>query len=674
MEIQGVINDIRYQNEINSYTIADFETEDEEFTVVGYLPFINVGDTLKLIGKFVTHQDYGRQFKIDTFEKMMPQTLASLEQYLANGIIKGIGPSTAKKIVDTFGDETIHIFKYEPQKLATIKGITETKAIEMAQTFNENWELWQIVGFLERFGIGPDSAKKVYKLLGTNAIEKIEENPYILIDIARGVDFKQIDKMALDIGISVDNAKRIKSGIKYSLIRVSYNGHTCVKKENLITFVYELLNVPKENIEDCLIDLNVTNDIVIEKQEDDVELIYLYPFYKAEYNIAQKIHSLNKADNTKEIKNFKKELKKIEKEISIELSEKQREALYAINENNVCIITGGPGTGKTTIIKSIIDLYEKQDKKVVLCAPTGRAAKRMTEATGKEAKTLHRLLEIGKIEEEGKLESTDYDVAPIDADVIIIDEMSMVDLFLMNYLLKAVYNGTKLVLVGDVDQLASVGPGSILADLINSNTIKTVNLDKIFRQAAKSKIILNSHRVNNGEGFISAEEAKKDEVKDDFFFIKETSNEGMLYQVVSLCKGRLQKFGDYDFFENIQILSPTKKGLLGTKELNKVLQKELNPESEFKAEKNSQGVIFREQDKIMQIRNNYDIYWERKEPEYENGSGVFNGELGTIEKIDNFEKQVKIKFDDNKEAWYAFSDLDQIEHAYAITIHKAQRK
>ena len=674
MEIQGVINDIRYQNEINSYTIADFETDDEEITVVGYLPFINIGDTLKLVGKFVTHQEYGRQFKIDTFEKLMPQTLASLEQYLANGTIKGIGPSTAKKIVGTFGEETIHIFKYEPQKLVQIKGITEKKAIEMAEAFNENWELWQIVGFLERFGIGPDNAKKVYKLLGSNAIEKIEENPYILIDVARGVDFKQIDKMALDIGIPLDNSKRIKSGIKYSLIRVSYNGHTCVKKENLISFVQELLNVSEESIEDSLIDLNVTKEIVIEKQEEDLELVYLYPFYKAEYNIAEKIISLNKSDNIKEIKNFKKELKKIENEISIELSEKQKEALYAVNENNVCIITGGPGTGKTTIIKSVIDLYEKQNKKVVLCAPTGRAAKRMTEATGKEAKTLHRLLEIGKIEEEGKIESTDYDVAPIDADVIIVDEMSMVDLFLMNYLLKAIYNGTKLVLVGDADQLASVGPGSILADLIDSNTIKTVHLDKIFRQAAKSKIILNSHRVNNGEGFISAEEAKKDEVKDDFFFIKETSNEGMLYQVVSLCKGRLQKFGDYDFFENIQILSPTKKGLLGTKELNKVLQKELNPESEFKSEKNSQGVIFREQDKIMQIRNNYDIYWERKEPEYENGSGVFNGELGTIEKIDNFEKQVKIKFDDNKEAWYAFSDLDQIEHAYAITIHKAQRK
>lgn len=626
------------------------------------------------MGKYVTHQDYGKQFKIDTFEKMMPQTLESLKACLANGTIKGIGPSTAKKIVDTFGEETIYIFKYEPEKLANIKGITKQKAIEMSQSFNENWELWQIVGFLERFGIGPANAKKVYKLLGANAIEQIEENPYILIDIARGVDFKQIDKMALDIGISIDNSKRIKSGIKYSLIRVSYNGHTCVKKENLIIFVQELLGVSSEFIEDCLIDLKVSNEVVVEKQNDDTELVYLQPFYKAETNIAEKIISLNNTENVKEIKNLKKELKLIEKDEDLVLSDKQKEAIEAVNENNVCIITGGPGTGKTTIIKSIIDLYETKGKKVILCAPTGRAAKRMTEATNKEAKTLHRLLEIGKIEEEGIIESTDYDIAPIDADVIIVDEMSMVDLFLMNYLLKAVYKGTKLVLVGDVDQLASVGPGSILLDLIESNVVKTVHLDKIFRQAAKSKIILNAHKVNNGEAFITPEEAKKNEAKDDFFYIKETTNDGMLYQVLSLCKERLKNFGDYNFFENIQVLSPTKKGLLGTKELNKALQNELNPESDFKAEKNSMGVTFREQDKIMQIRNNYDIYWERFEPEYENGSGVFNGELGTIEKIDNFEKQVKIKFDDNKVAWYAFSDLDQIEHAYAITIHKAQRK
>lgn len=673
MEIQGVLQDIIYQNEVNSYMVAVLETDEEELTIVGYLPFINVGDTLKLIGKFVTHQDYGKQFKVDTFEKLMPQNLASLEAYLSNGTIKGIGPSTAKKIVDTFGEDTIHIFKFEPEKLAVIRGITKQKAQEMSESFNENWELWQIVGFLERFGIGPANAKKVYKLLGANAIEEIEENPYILIDIARGVDFKQIDKMALDIGITLDNTKRVKSGIKYSLIRVSYNGHTCVEKKNLIIFVQNLLNVSCDIIEDCLIDLNVTKEIVIEKQEENLELVYLYPFYKAECNIAEKIISLNNTENIKEIKKFKQELKQIEKEEDIILSEKQKEALEAVNENNVCIITGGPGTGKTTIIKSIIDLYEAHDKKVVLCAPTGRAAKRMTEATGKDAKTLHRLLEIGKIEEEGMLDSTDFDVAPIDADVIIIDEMSMVDLFLMHYLLKAAYKGTKLILVGDVDQLSSVGPGSILADIIESGAVETVHLDKIFRQAAKSKIILNAHKVNNGETFITQEEAKENDAKDDFFYIRENSLDGMLYQVLSLCKGRLENFGNYNFFDNIQVLSSTKKGLLGTKELNKALQKELNPASEFKEEKNSMGVIYREQDKIMQIRNNYDIYWERFEPEYENGSGVFNGELGTIEKIDNFEKQVKIRFDDNKIAWYAFSDLDQIEHAYAITIHKAQR-
>lgn len=604
----------------------------------------------------------------------MPQNLESLKSYLANGTIKGVGPSTAKKIVDTFGEDTIHIFKYEPEKLAVIKGISKVKAIEMAESFNENWELWQIVGFLERFGIGPSNAKKVYKLLGANAIKQIEEKPYILIDIARGVDFKQIDKMALDIGISVDNDERIKSGIKYSLIKVSYNGHTCVRKENLVTFVEELLKVPLKNIENCLIDLNVTNEIVIEKQEDGTEFVYLYPFYKAEANIAEKIISLNNAENIKEIKNLKKEIKQIEKEENIDLSDKQKEALKVINENNVCIITGGPGTGKTTIIKSIIDLYETHGKKVILCAPTGRATKRMTEATGKDAKTLHRLLEIGKIEEDDNFRNIDHDIAPIDADVIIIDEMSMVDIFIMNYLVKAVYKGTKLILVGDVDQLPSVGPGSILSDIINSGVVTTVHLDKIFRQAAKSKIILNAHKVNNGEPFITIEDAKKNDTKDDFFYIKEKSNDGMLYQVLSLCKERLQNFGNYNFFDNIQVLSSTKKGMLGTKELNMALQKALNPESDFKEEKNSMGVTYREQDKIMQIRNNYDIYWERFEPEYECGSGVFNGELGTIEKIDNFEKQVKIKFDDNKVVSYAFSDLDQIEHAYAITIHKAQRK
>ncbi len=395
------------------------------------------------------------------------------------------------------------------------------------------------------------------------------------------------------------------------------------------------------------------------------------PYYKAEHNIAENLVRLQSSDNTKKIKNIKQEIKQIEKESKIELSKKQKEALEIINEENVCIITGGPGTGKTTIIKNIIDIYEKYDKKTVLCAPTGRAAKRMTEATKKEAKTLHRLLEIGKIVEEGTIQNTDIEIAPIDADIIIVDEVSMVDVFLMNYLLKAIYRGTKLILVGDADQLPSVGPGSILQDLISSKKIRTIHLDKIFRQAAKSRIIVNAHRINQGEHFLTKDEAQTNNTKQDFFYIQETSQKIMLEQVLSLCNGRLEKFGAYDFFEHIQVLSPTKKGTLGTKELNIALQKTLNPESDFKQEKNSMGVIFREQDKIMQIRNNYDIYWEKQS---EHGSGVFNGEMGTIEKIDLAERQVKIRFDDEKIAWYEFSDLDQIEHSYAITIHKAQRK
>ena len=674
MEITGEIANIIYKNEINSYTIAEFETDDELTTAVGYLPFINVGDTLKLVGKFVEHKDYGRQFKIDTFEKMMPQTLGALERYLANGNIKGIGEALAKRIIKKFGEETIHVFKYEPERLAEVRGISEVRAKEMAESFIENWEVWQIVGFLERFGIGAEHAKKVFDLYGAKAIEEIEANPYVLIDIARGVDFKQIDKMALDLGITYDNEKRVISGIKYGLIRATYNGHACVQKDNLIDFVINLLDVSTENVEDGLINLKVKNEIVIEKRENE-EFIYLYNFYNAEEEIVFRIKRLQDAKNIKKIVNLSAELKKVEKTSSIELSDKQKEALKLVNDNNVSIITGGPGTGKTTIIKNIIDLYEEKGKKVVLAAPTGRAAKRMTETTGKEASTLHRLLEIGKIDEDSFYKNTsNYEGAPIDGDIIIIDEVSMVDMFLMNYLLKCIYQGTKLVLVGDVDQLASVGPGSVLKDLINSNEIATIHLDKIFRQAARSKIILNAHRVNHGEKFLTKGETEGD-TEDDFFFIKENSQEQILAQVVSLCTGRLERYGNYDFFQNIQVLSPTKKGMLGTKELNKILQEKLNPNINNLPEKSSMGAVFRKGDRVMQIKNNYDIYWEKDVfGEKEMGSGVFNGEIGTILEVDEKEKQIEIKFDDDKVAWYEFSDLDQIEHSYAITIHKAQRK
>lgn len=674
MELKGELKEIIFQNEINSYTIAVLETETEELTVVGYLPFITIGDSLKLEGKYVTHQEYGRQFKIETFEKIMPETLDSLERYLGNGTIKGVGPSTAKRIVDHFREETMYVLKFEPKKLAEVKGITANKAVEIATQFNENWELWQIVGFLEKFGIGVQNAKNVYKALGINAIEEIENNPYVLIDVANNVDFKLIDKMALEMGIAQNNEKRIRSGIKYALIRATYNGHCTVLKENLYEFVKTLLNVDFDDIENSIINMKANKEIYIENR-DGKTWVYLYYYYMVEENIASKLLTLDKARNIKKIPHLNKEIKEIEKETNIFLSEKQKEAIEAVNNNNVCIITGGPGTGKTTIIKSIIELYRKHKKKAVLCAPTGRAAKRMTETTGQEAKTLHRLLEIGKIEEEGNYENIDYDIAPLDADVVIVDEMSMVDVFLMNYLVKALYQGTKLILVGDVDQLPSVGPGNVLEDLINSKKLTTITLNKIFRQAAKSKIILNSHRINNGKTFIKKEELE-DEVNEDFFYIKENNQDAILKEVISLCSGRLRKMGDYDFFKNIQVITPTKKGSLGTKDLNRSLQEELNPASENKNEKNVLGTIYRVGDKVMQVKNNYDIFWERNTQSisHENGSGVFNGELGIIEKIDDIEKQIKVRFDDDKIVWYQYSELDQLEHAYAITVHKAQRK
>ena len=701
MEIKGEVTDIIYQNEVNSYTIAVFETDEEETTIVGYLPFVKSGDTLKVEGKFVEHKDYGRQFKVETFEKLMPETLGALEKYLANGSIKGIGEATAKKIIKTFGEDTINVFKFEPEKLAQIKGISKSRAIEMSESFIENWEVWQIVGFLERFGIGAENAKKIYDLLGINAIEQIESNPYILIDMARGVDFKQIDQMALKLGISYDNQKRVESGIKYGLIKATYNGHSCVIKQNLIDYVISLLDVTTEAIEDNIINLKAKGEIIVETR-DEAEWIYLENFYNVEKEIATRIIRLDKSKNLKKIEHIENALKGVEKKSNIELSEKQREAVLSINDSNVTIITGGPGTGKTTIIKTIIDLFEERKKKVVLTAPTGRAAKKMTEATGKEASTLHRLLGIGKLDDEGIYSRhSDYKGEPIDADLIVVDELSMVDMFLMNYLLNCIYQGTKLILVGDVDQLASVGPGSVLKDLINSDTINTVKLDKIFRQAAKSKIVLNAHRVNSGLGFIKNDDEEiEEDTKQDFFFIRQNSTEKMLQEVISLSTGRLEKFGNYDFFKNIQVLTPTKKGPLGTRELNKALQAVLNPNVDELPERKMGDVVYRVGDRVMQIKNNYDITWEREAKPFgvgkldgkseenswasmylakpkdkkEIGTGVFNGEMGTIIKIDEREKVVKIQFDDEKIAWYEYADLDQIEHSYAITIHKAQRK
>ena len=675
MEIKGRIRDIIYRNEINSYTIATFETDEEETTVVGYLPFIEKGDSLKITGNFVEHPEYGRQLKIETFEKLMPEDLDSIENYLANGKFKGIGPATAKRMVNTFGKDVINIIKFEPEKLSCIKGITEEKAIEISQSFNENWEVWQIVSYLEKFGIGPQSAEEIYKKLGPNTITTIEENPYILIDLTVRVNFAQIDQIAIKMGMDLENDKRIRSGIKYALKLSTNNGHCAVLYENLIQFVKDLLNVSEVMIENNIIFLKTKNEIVLEDRENQ-EWVYLYNYYMAEKNVAESLITLDNYLNVKKISNFEKKLKKIEKHSDLELSEKQREAVIAVQEHNVCVITGGPGTGKTTIIKTIIEMYKQEEKKVVLCAPTGRAAKRMSEATGEEAKTLHRLLEIGKTSSD-ELQNIDpnVEVAPLDADVIIVDEVSMVDIFLMNYLLQAIYKGTKLVLVGDSNQLPSVGPGNVLKDIIQSERLTTITLNKIFRQAAKSKIILNSHKVNEGISIFSKDEQNEnEELIEDFFFINETNKLKVLENVISLCTGRLERYGNYTFAQNIQVISPTKKGELGTKELNKSLQQAINPESEEKNERKYIDSVFREGDRIMQIKNNYDIYWEKREPTLEMGKGVFNGEYGTILNIDEVEKKVKIKFDDDKLVWYNFDELEQIEHSYCITVHKAQRK
>ena len=507
--------------------------------------------------------------------------------------------------------------------------------------------------------------------------------------------------MALKLGISYDNQKRVESGIKYGLIKSTYNGHSCVIKQNLIDYVISLLDVTTEAIEDNIINLKAKGEIIVETR-DEAEWIYLENFYNVEKEIATRIIRLDKSKNLKKIEHIENALKGVEKKSNIELSEKQREAVLSINDSNVTIITGGPGTGKTTIIKTIIDLFEERKKKVVLTAPTGRAAKKMTEATGKEASTLHRLLGIGKLDDEGIYSRhSDYKGEPIDADLIVVDELSMVDMFLMNYLLNCIYQGTKLILVGDVDQLASVGPGSVLKDLINSDTINTVKLDKIFRQAAKSKIVLNAHRVNSGLGFIKNDDEEiEEDTKQDFFFIRQNSTEKMLQEVISLSTGRLEKFGNYDFFKNIQVLTPTKKAPLGTIELNKALQAVLNPNVDELPERKMGDVVYRVGDRVMQIKNNYDITWEREAKPFgvgkidgkleENswaslfvskakdiivlGRRVFYGEIGTIIEIDEKEKVVKIQFDDEKIAWYEYADLDQIEHSYAITIHKAQRK
>ena len=525
MEIKGQIEDIIYVNESNGYTVCTLVNEKEKITAVGYLPFINAGDVLIAQGDFMKHSVYGEQFKIETFEKQMPNTIAEIEKYLGSGIIKGVGPATSKKIVDKFGEETIYVLQFEPYKLSQIKGITSEKAQEIGVEFNEVWELWKLVIFLNQYGIGTTNANRVYKELGLNAIEKIKENPYILLRFLYGVDFKSVDKMALTMGMEHDSTHRIGSGIKYALNLSCKNGNTCVKKDKLIEYVSQLLGVEEEVVENEFTALCYAKELYL---EDD--FAFLSDYYLAEENVAKKLLLLA---NTKAKTNFNidKKITSFEKELNIQLSEEQKDAVKAVFKKRCTIITGGPGTGKTTIIKMLIKLFKYEGMEIALCAPTGRAAKRITETTGEEAKTLHRLLELGKTDDETI--NIDFEVSKIKQDVVIVDEMSMVDIVLMNYLAKALQEKTMLVLIGDSDQLPSVGAGSVLKDLIESGEIPTKKLTEIYRQAAESQIITNAHRINDGN-----EEIELNKKEGDFFFIPQTN---ILSQIVDLIQTRLPK-------------------------------------------------------------------------------------------------------------------------------------
>lgn len=524
MEIKGQIDNIIYANESNGYTVCEITSDAKLYTAVGYLPFVNTGDVIVANGEMTRHNVYGEQFKISTFEKVMPSTLNEIEKYLGSGIIKGVGPVTAKKIVSKFGDESIYVLKCEPHKLADIKGINFEKAEFISEEFNNMWELWQLVNFLQKYDIGTVNANRVYQELGANALNAIKDNPYVLLDILYGVGFDKIDRIASELGIEYNSPYRISSAIKHGLKLALRNGHTCVNEESLINFVENILSVDIDLITNEMTSLTYSNQIYI-----DDEMVFLKEYYEAEENVAKKLVSMS-LDKLKQSPNLDKKIKEQEELIGITLSDDQKKAIEMVFKNRVSIVTGGPGTGKTTIIKMLVRLFKYEKMQVALCAPTGRAAKRITETTGEEAKTLHRLLEIGKtIDEEIDLNAN---ISKLTQDVVIVDEMSMVDIAVMNYLIKGLKDKTRLVLIGDSDQLPSVGAGMVLKDLIESGIIKTMKLTEIYRQAKESKIVVNAHKINDGE------EIDLTDNKGDFIFVRENN---ILEQMIELITVRLPK-------------------------------------------------------------------------------------------------------------------------------------
>lgn len=672
--VQGYIDHFIYRNQSNGYGVIELQTEEEELICVGSFQGIDQGENVEITGQYVEHAVYGRQLKAEKIRVIAPENAYAMERYLAGGAVKGIGPALAKRIVKKFGNDTFRVMEEEPERLVEIKGISERMAMDIAGYMESRKELRDAMVFLQKYGITNNLALKIYDTFGMHLYSVIEENPYQLAEEIDGIGFKRADEIAKKAGIRVDSEFRIHCGICYVLSQSSLEGHTYLPKEELVRRAKELLETVEELIELAIPNLAMEKKIVI-KQEEDCVCCYLAKTYYEELACARMLKDLNNAcklDNTdeKEEKRILEQIENVEKELSIGLDELQHQAVLEAARNGIFILSGGPGTGKTTTINAIIRYFEREGMDIMLAAPTGRAAKRMTEATGFEAKTIHRLLELnGAFAEDGKRARFEKNEdSPLETDVLIIDEMSMVDIHLFYALLRAVPLEVRLILVGDVNQLPSVGPGQVLRDLIDSREFPLVILQKIFRQATKSDIVVNAHRINQGEAISLTNKSE------DFFFLKRDNVDVIYKHMILLILEKLPKYVEASPMQ-IQVLTPMRKGSLGVEVLNGILQKYLNPSSDNKKEYLHGAVTFREGDKVMQIKNNYQLEWEivnRYNLPIDRGTGVFNGDMGIVLSINDFAQTLIVEYEDHKRVQYHFSQLDELELAYAVTIHKSQ--
>ena len=664
-KLAGYVEHIIYRNADNGYTVLNLVSGEEEITCVGIFSAIAEGENIEASGDYTDHPTYGKQFKVESFEEKAPEDEEAIERYLGSGAIRGIGLALAARIVRRFKADTFRIIEEEPERLAEVKGISERKAMEIADQVNEKRDLRQAMIFLQQYGITMNLAVKVYQQYGQEVYGIIRENPYRLADDIEGVGFRTADEIAVRVGIRMDSDFRIRSGILYVLLQASTEGHTYLPEEELTRRTGQLLEVGEEQIEKQYMDLAIERKIIMKQGENQTQ-IYAASFYYMEANTATMLKQLNVSYEVPDLE-IEERVRRIEKQTGMELDEHQMTAVKEAVRNGLLIITGGPGTGKTTTINTIIKYFEMEGLDIFLAAPTGRAAKRMSETTGFEARTIHRMLELnGGVDGAAGFERNEQN--PLETDVVIIDEMSMVDISLMHALLKAVAVGTRLILVGDVNQLPSVGPGSVLRDIIRSHECDVVMLTKIFRQASTSDIIVNAHKINQGE------EVTLDNKSMDFFFLKRYDADVIISVVLQLIKQKLPKFVDATPYD-IQVLTPMRKGLLGVERLNGILQRYLNPPSPQKREKEHGDILFREGDKIMQTRNNYQLEWEIRTKyglSVDKGTGVFNGDMGIVREINDFAETMTVEFDEGRMVEYPYKLLDELELAYAITIHKSQ--